>query len=1056
MIQSIITGTEKEAVVSSVRPISRTVKTRKPDPGGRSGSTGGKSSSGKRSTTAPAARRTGEAAFQTLIGALPDPAFLLDIRGTILQANEAFASYLRKPLREIIGRDSLSFLSPSLAKARSRRLRRISRDGRPQVQESTRGGRTFLTSVYPVFGPGNKVEQVLVLHKDVTSLRQAQARTEASEARYRNIVEGVSDAVLTIEGQTVTYINSRLEEIGGFPAREVVGKSVLRFIPPAERNMVRAQLRKRRSDPSYAAKYELALRSRDGRDVFVEVNSNALPYPPGVNATLVTLRNITDRKRAEIALKEAEDRYRRLFDSSVVGIYITQDGQVRFCNRTFARIFGYESPEALAGRPIKDLVAPESWDLVLAQTRLRETGRVETVNYEFRAVRRDGTPFDVEVFGSRFEFQGRPAIQGSLIDVSERKRAARDLAESNTRLETLIQAIPDIVYFKDAGGRNLIVNKAFESSLGLRPDRILGRTDEEIFPPDLAEQCRQSDERLRQELKAVRFEEKLAVPGQGDTYYETLKAPILDDRGLLAGIVGVSRDISDQKRSETVRSSILGIAQAAIAPGPIETFFESIHSIIAGLMPARNFYIAVLDEESGLLNFPYFVDENDPTPSPKPPGKGLTEYVLHTSRPLLATPEVFAGMEARGEVESIGSPSIDWLGAPLILGDRTFGVLVVQSYTEGVRYGESDRDILQFVSGQVAMALQRRRAAQELFEREQFLAGVLNSIQDGISILDRDMVILRVNRTMEDWHAARMPLVGKKCYEAYHGRVEPCPACPTRQTLQTGRAAQEVIRRLSPGGRDGSWIDLYSFPFIDQKTGQMKGVIEYVRDITRQKQSEDRLQASLLEKEVLLREIHHRVKNNLQVIQALISLQSRRLTDGQAVEMYKESQRRIRSMALVHERLYQSTNLSRIDFADYARSLVIHLFHSLLPDGRKVELTFDLEPVALDVNTAIPCGLILSELVSNALKHAFPEGRPGELRVSLRRGPGPVIRLGVRDDGVGLPPGFDLGLSDSLGMQIVVTLVSQIDGRLKIGQERGADFQVEFPESVKAQAEAHE
>ncbi len=998
----------------------------------------------------------GGAAFQTLIGALTDPALLLDTRGTILQANEAFASYLQKPLPELIGRDSLSFLSPSPARERAKRLRQICRDGKPQVQETTRGGRTFLTSIYPVFGSGKKVEQVIVLHKDVTPLRQAQARLEASEAKFRSIVEAASDAVLTIEGHIVTYMNQRLEEMGGYSAREVIGKSVLRFIPEAERRKVRAQLRRRRNDPGYRAKYELTLKDRKGRDVFVEVSSSALPYPPGINATLVMVRDVTERRRAEMALQEAEDRYRRLVDSSVVGIYITQDGRLQFCNRTFARIFGYEDPEALAGRPIMDLVAPESRDLVGVQTRLRETGQIETVNYEFRALRSDGTPFEVEVFGSRFEFRGRPAIQGSLIDISERKRAARELAETNTRLQALLQAIPDLVFFKDVQGRHLAINKAYEDMVGLGPDRILGRTDADLFPAELIEQYRESDRKVLEDLKPFRFEEVLRTPAGAADYYETVKAPILDGRGRAVGFVGVSRDITEKKQADKIKASILRIAQAAISSESLETFYRSIHTTIAELMPARNFYIAVFDEDSGLLAFPYFVDEFDQQPQPKPLGRGLTEYVFRTGRPLLVTPEVFAEMEGRGEVESIGSPSIDWVGVPLTIASRTFGVLVLQSYTEGVRYSESDRDILKFVSGQVAMAIQRRRAAQELVERERFLSSVLNSIQDGISILDPDYRILRVNKAMEDWYSHAMPLVGKKCYEAYHLRQSRCEICPTTQTLASSRTARETVPRVGAEGRLTGWLDLHSYPFIDQRSGQMKGVIEYVRDITQQKLSEDRLQASLLEKEVLLREIHHRVKNNLQVIQALISLQSRRLKDEQAVDMYKESQRRIRSMALVHERLYQSTNLSRIDFADYARSLVIHLFHSLLPDGRTVELAFDLEPVALDVNTAIPCGLILSELVSNALKHAFPEGRSGEVRISLHRGPGAIIRLGVKDDGVGLPPGFDLGLSDSLGMQIVVTLVSQIEGRLKTGQERGADFQVEFPESLKQQAGAHE
>jgi PAS domain S-box-containing protein len=421
--------------------------------------------------------------------------------------------------------------------------------------------------------------------------------------------------------------------------------------------------------------------------------------------------------------------------------------------------------------------------------------------------------------------------------------------------------------------------------------------------------------------------------------------------------------------------------------------------------------------------------------------------VFRTGEPLLATPEVFAEMEKAGEVESIGAPSIDWLGVPLQVEDQTFGVLVVQSYTEGVRYGREERDILRFVSGQAAMAITRRRTASDIQEREQFLSGVLDSIQDGISILDKDFTIVRVNRTMEQWYAHALPLVGKKCYQAYHLRNEPCSICPTQQTIETSQASYKVVRLVGAGGGVTGWLDLYSFPFIDQKTGQMKGVIEYVRDITQRKQAEDRLQSSLREKEVLLREVHHRVKNNLQVIQSLISLQTRRIKDEQAVEMCKESQRRIRAMALVHERLYQSTDLSRIEFADYLRSLIIHLFHSMLSDTNRIALTMDLEPVQLNINTAIPCGLIVNELVSNALKHAFPGEKSGSITVSIHKAEDGEYRLGVTDNGIGLPPEFEIHESETMGMQIVGTLVSQLGGRLAIGRNGGADFQINFREA---------
>jgi PAS domain S-box-containing protein len=445
------------------------------------------------------------------------------------------------------------------------------------------------------------------------------------------------------------------------------------------------------------------------------------------------------------------------------------------------------------------------------------------------------------------------------------------------------------------------------------------------------------------------------------------------------------------------------------------------------------------------------VDEFDSPPAPKELGRGLTEYVLRTGVPLLASPEVFAELIQRGEVESIGAPSIDWLGVPLNIDSRTIGVLVVQTYTEGLRYSEEDKNILKFVCDQIAMVIHRKKTEEDVQERERFLTSMFESIQDGISILGQDYTILRVNKAMENWYAHAQPLVGKKCYEAYHLHNKTCDICPTRKALETSEAAYEVVAKVGPGGAVTGWIDLYSFPLIDSKTGQRKGVIEYVRDITERKMAEDRLQASLQEKEVLLREIHHRVKNNMQVISSLLNLQSRHIQDPTVLEMFKESQRRIRSMALIHERLYHSSDLSRIEFSQYLRNLATHLFHSYQVDSARVQLRIEAEEIHLNINTAIPCGLIINELISNALKHAFPEGRSGSLSLDLHKVSGDGYLLRVKDDGVGFPKALDFRKTETLGMQIVRTLVSQIDGSIDLTREKGTEFTIHFEEVKYAQ-----
>ena len=225
-----------------------------------------------------------------------------------------------------------------------------------------------------------------------------------------------------------------------------------------------------------------------------------------------------------------------------------------------------------------------------------------------------------------------------------------------------------------------------------------------------------------------------------------------------------------------------------------------------------------------------------------------------------------------------------------------------------------------------------------------------------------------------------------------------------------------------------------------------------VSDITERKRAEEAAGAALREKEILLREIHHRVKNNMQVISSLISLQSEHIMDGEARRMLKEGQLRIRSMALVHEKLYQSRALSKIDFGGYLRSLSTQLFQFFKVDAGKIRLETNLEEVLLDVNSAVPCGLLANELITNALKHAFPGDRTGTVRIRLHRRDDGAVELRVADDGVGIPETVDVDHTESLGLQIVSLLVGQIDGALQLDGKNGAAFTIVFREPEQREA----
>jgi len=224
-----------------------------------------------------------------------------------------------------------------------------------------------------------------------------------------------------------------------------------------------------------------------------------------------------------------------------------------------------------------------------------------------------------------------------------------------------------------------------------------------------------------------------------------------------------------------------------------------------------------------------------------------------------------------------------------------------------------------------------------------------------------------------------------------------------------------------------------------------KKVEELELEIAERKKVEKKLKASLREKEVLLKEIHHRVKNNMQVIASLLNLQLKQVDNKKAVEILVESQSRIRSMALVHERLYQSKDMAKIDLSEYIRDLTLFLFRTYRIDTNTIRLKIKNKDVFLTLDTAIPCGLIVNELISNALKHAFPECRKGEIRVVFQMVNGKNTLM-IGDNGIGLPRDVDIHHPKSFGLQLVNTLVEQLDATYEVNIDRGTMFKIVFKE----------
>ena len=238
------------------------------------------------------------------------------------------------------------------------------------------------------------------------------------------------------------------------------------------------------------------------------------------------------------------------------------------------------------------------------------------------------------------------------------------------------------------------------------------------------------------------------------------------------------------------------------------------------------------------------------------------------------------------------------------------------------------------------------------------------------------------------------------------------------------------------------WLELFINPIFDSE-GKISEISLVAHDITEKKFNEKGIVDSLKEKEVLLKEIHHRVKNNLQVISSILNLQSSFIQDEKMLDVLQESRNRIRSMAIIHEDLYRTTNFASIDFANYILNLATNLVSLYRLSEENVELRYDLESIDLVLDQAVPCGLLVNEIIANAVKYAFPDNGKGEIFIQLKEING-WVELLVKDNGIGLPQDFEIETSDTLGLQLVLTLVDQLDGEIAYSGKNGTEFLIKF------------
>jgi PAS domain S-box-containing protein len=336
---------------------------------------------------------------------------------------------------------------------------------------------------------------------------------------------------------------------------------------------------------------------------------------------------------------------------------------------------------------------------------------------------------------------------------------------------------------------------------------------------------------------------------------------------------------------------------------------------------------------------------------------------------------------------------------------------------------------------------ERKLVEHALQASEERLRIFIEHAPASIAMFDRDMRYVAVsNRWMMDYHLGDRSIIGISHYEIFPEITDRWKE--VHKAGMMGDVVQAAEDRFDRADGTFQWLRWEVRPW-HLGDGAVGGIIIMSEDITERKLAENTLITSLREKEVMLKEIHHRVKNNLQVVSSLLSMQANSMQDPQSRQALFDSRNRVRSMSLVHERLYRSQNLASIDFGVFLQDVTGELHRSYHVPHIRVRC--DVDPIQMEVDTAIPCGLIVNELVSNALKHGFPDGREGTVSVALGRTDERHVSLTVDDDGIGLPSGTELRTMQTMGMTLVQALVAQIDGKISLRPEPGAHFTITFP-----------
>lgn len=605
---------------------------------------------------------------------------------------------------------------------------------------------------------------------------------------------------------------------------------------------------------------------------------------------------------------------------------------------------------------------------------------------------------------------------GTVQDVTKQYQAERALREREQELDAIIENLPSMIFVKDAEQLRFVrINQAGEELLGKSREELIGLNDYDFFPQEQADFFTAKDRQVLESGELEDIEQEPIETPQGSRFLHTRKVCIPDEEGQSKYLLGISNDITERKQIEdALRASeekYRGIFDESVAA--IYVFDKEKRFIDANL--AGLDLLGYSREELLGMSLPN-VDENP-------------NAVLDANRQPL-----------------IGGRLVNYEHGLATKDGRHITVL-----NNSRPLTEADGTIVGMQSTLIDIT-KRKQVERALRERDEQVRLLLDSTAEAIYGLDLEGYCTFVNSSCVHilGYDNAEQLLGKEIHSLIHhsridGHHQPEEECFIYQAFRTGQQIHrddEVFWR-----RDGSSfpVEYWSYPI--RRENKVVGAVATFNDITKRKGAEIRIKESLEEKELLLKEIHHRVKNNLQVVSSLIGIQSSKIkgtSDPSSLAAFRETQTRINSMALVHEQLYRSEDFAHIDFQAYVQQLAAKLFNAFDVNPDAVLLDIHIEPIRIDINQAIPCGLIINELLSNALKYAFPKGRKGTITIGMQPYEEQMLKLSVCDDGVGFQEKLDVENAQTLGLVIVNALVKQLRGEIFVDWKGGTCFWISF------------